>query len=152
MIHRYAILSESASVDAESGIASLFNLVDQINITVPPGSTGPDNQVVLPIRGVLAILTARSNDDVPETGNGRAMIVAPNGRELGHTSFVADMTVHKQCRTLVKFGTFPIVGEGRYQFRIDHAMDDGTWSQVDVVPLWVLISESNGADTPNGST
>jgi hypothetical protein len=131
--HVWSVLCSSASIDAETGSVSLFNLLDQITVF-----TQKADEITLPMRFEIFSMWTFEEDDPNKLGKARVMFCNPSqicfkqvelGIELGSASF---------HRTRIRFEGLKINGPGNYQFSVEFCPEnDDDFIQVASLPLFI---------------
>lgn len=139
----WALLCETAIVDRDTNNISLVNIVDEMTVPAPPpqGLLGPviERIEVLDLR--LAILWARSISDVPESGEGRITVVAPDDSISVSPEVEVDLSQSQRMRAVGHLleSPFPSWQEGQYLFKIESRTEDLDWQEMFELPLWVKV-------------
>jgi len=130
----YIICSESGAEDRHTGLVSLYNLVDRIQLnrgTQPHATATPISQLRLTASWM------RESADEDKEFEFEAAAISPSGDEthLGRGSFIFNLMFYRL--NIRMLGLFPIKGDGLFwlEVRIRRA-GSKTW-QVQRAPLWV---------------
>lgn len=139
----WALLCETTIVDRDTNNVSLINVVDEITVPAPPPQ-GPLGSVIERIEILdlhLAILWARSNPDVPERGEARITVVAPDGSISVSPEVAVDLSQSQRMRAVGHLldSPFPNWQEGQYLFKIESKTADLDWQEMFELPLWVKV-------------
>jgi hypothetical protein len=114
----FALLAQSVSVDRESNNLSIINVIDEL--TVPRETPDPPKGKILPagFSFFLLMVWERSSAAVPETKEGRVLLVGPNSkRPAGIAPIKIDLTgTNLRCRIMLRTDVLPYQGPGTYTF------------------------------------
>ena len=146
----WAILCENVIINQQTNNVSLIEVVDQITVPAPPPGNvvKPDEKIGTFLNMRLVVLWARSDRDVPESGQARIRIIAPDGKEAQTTEHHVDLSEVPRSSaigSIVGF-PFPLTDEGEHLFRVEKRTPDSSWSKEFELPLWVEIQ----TDSPAG--
>jgi len=133
--HIWTVLCTRSSIDRETNNVSLFEVIEQLNVLGPLPDVAA--RAALPMQFEIVSLWARANAGEPEESTGRIVLIAPNGLEVLSHVFPVSLTEHTRMRTQMRSVGFPLLGRGRYVFRIELQDTGGTWNQVARIPVEV---------------
>ncbi len=149
----WAILCQHSSIDKDTNNISLFSVIEELNIVAQPPNTreeGPDDSRTLPLeRMELVILWKRSDEDVPEQGDGRVRIITPDGQEFISSAGSVDLTRYLRLRSRIGLNGIPFRGTeipfGDYHLLVQGRTGDGAWAEMFDRPLRVgeAVQESD---------
>ena len=149
----WALLCETTIVDRDTNNVSLINVVDEITVPASPpqGPRGPAIETVVDLDLRMAILWARSSSDVPETGEARIRVIAPDDRISVSSEVEVDLSHSQRMRAVGHLleSPFPSWQEGQYLFKIESKTADLGWQEMFELPLWVKVQTD---DFPYEST
>ena len=94
-------------------------------------------RTALPIQFEIVSLWARANAGEAEVSTGRITLIAPGGAEALSHVFPVNLSENIRMRTQMRSVGFPMLGAGRYEFRIELQRADGIWDRVARVPIQV---------------
>ena len=129
----WAILCESAITDRDTNRVSLFNVMDDIILQVPPPTLAKESDrqpTLVPMKFELVALWARSNPNEPENAQGQHRIIGPNNEELESEEFEIDLTQFLQLRIRHHFLSLPYWSEGLYSMKIDAKTPGTDWQEM----------------------
>ena len=143
----YIICSETGSEDKDTGLLSLFNLIDTLQITkaakgMPLRAASPITQL-----RITACWLQESGDEDKEFEI-EVAVISPVGEEtiLGRAALVF---ATKFCRISARvIGLFPIKGEGMFWIEARIRKTDSNAWQVNKTPLFVEQLPSSTAEVP----
>lgn len=141
----WTILCQHTSIDKDTNNISLFNVIEELNIVAQPPSSredGQDDIRTLPLgRMELVILWKRSDDDVPEQGDGQVKIITPDGQEFISSAGNIDLTRYLRLRSRIGLNSIPFRGAeiplGDYHLLVQGRTRDGAWAEMFDLPLRV---------------
>jgi hypothetical protein len=132
--HVWTVLCSRSVIDSERNNISLLDVIEQINVVGPAASPG---NVLL--QSELVSLWARSEPKTPASGQGRARLVGPDGKQLTQTLFPIDLSAFERLRTRAAITVLPIYGSGRYWVVVDlRENGEEVWKEVAKVPVNVV--------------
>ena len=146
----WALLCENVITNQQTNNVSLIEVVDQLTVPAPPpGNVAKQDEkfdTFLNMR--LVVLWARSDRDVPERGQARVRIIAPDGKEAQSTEHQVDLSEVPRSRAIGRIVgfPFPLTDEGEHLFRVEKRTSDSSWRKEFELPLWVQIQ----TDSPAG--
>ena len=146
----WALLCGNVITDQRTNNVSLIEIIEQITVPAPPpGSVAEvDGQSGTLFNMRIVVLWARSDRDVPEKGQARVRMIAPDGKESQSMEHEVDLIKLPRVRAIghiVGF-PFPLTHEGEHFFRVEKQTADSTWKTVFELPVWVQIQ----TDSPSG--
>ena len=143
----WAILCQNVIVSQQSNNISLIEVIDELTVPVPPpqtlGESDEEFSATLDFR--LTVFWARSDHRIPERGQSRVKLVAPDGRESTPVEQEIDLTQFPRMRSIGRMigSPLPLTQEGQYRFIIEVKTPDSDWQEVSELPLWVAIQTDN---------
>ena len=143
--HVWSVLCNSATIDRESNNVTLFQVVEQLNVSGPSGADVSTGVAIFDAE--LVTLWSRTNLDHPARSRARIQFVAPDGALLGKPIlYDVDLTGYGRLRNRTRISGFPVRGPGKYEFRVELEKDSG-WETVAKIPVEVrVISEVKGIE------
>jgi hypothetical protein len=91
----------------------------------------------------------RSAMDKPEKISARPVIIGPDGSEHPGKPLEADLETAPRARLLQRFQSFPLLGSGEYEIRIEmRSSPNEEWQRVGSVPVEVRFREAVIAQMP----
>ena len=152
----WALLCEKAIIDRETNNASFINVVEEIIVPASPPQMPPGSEiepiVVLDLH--MAILWARSNPVVRESGEARVRLIAPDETASISAELIVDLTESQRLRGIGHLveSPFPISQEGQYLFKVEAQTADLDWQEMFELPLWVKVQTDDPPYDPNPQT
>ena len=137
--HIWSVLCTKASIDRETNIVSLLEIVEEITIAspLPAATNGP---VVLAVRAEFVSLWERNRAQEPERALGRLTIQGPTGRPLGGAEFEINLGEKSRTRTIAKLEGLPVSGAGRHAMVVEcRSVPENEWAQVARIPFELVI-------------
>lgn len=135
--HVWSVLCARSVTDNRTNTVSLFNVLEQIQIASVQGVLAPG---LLPAAIELVSLWTRSEPGQPARGSGRIEVVLPDGSVAVEQAFDVDLSGFERLRTQAALSAIPIVGPGRYVFRISKQLQgEEDWVEVARIPLQIDI-------------
>ena len=139
----WALLCKNTIVDRDTNNVSLINVVDELTVPASPpqGPPGAVFESIVLLDLSMAILWVRSSPDVPESGEARVKVVAPDDSISLSPQLEVDLTQRPRVRALGHMlnSPFPSWQEGEYRFKIEAKTNDLDWQEMFELPLWVKV-------------
>jgi hypothetical protein len=138
--HVWTVLCRKASIDANSGATSLFEVLEgiRLNQLVMKGV----KRAVVPVQMQLVVTCVRSAADVSETVRGRSILVLPSGTKAMGNSFDIDLSDSFGSQSVLDITGIPIDKSGIYEFLIEiEDQEKGKWHTVSRTPLMVELTK-----------
>lgn len=142
MKHIWTILCQSSSVDVDTNILSLFNCIEELNLTIDKTQLIDKEKLVIPVGFQMVSFWAiedHSRDNILEI---KGEIIDPNGKSLN--KFDNKFSIKKgalRFRSRINIQGLPVTKEGRYIIRIMQKMEKNKdFEVVTELPLDVKIS------------
>ena len=120
-------------------MVSLIDTLDALDIDGDPPSVDSQNPVLIgPTSIHLVSFWYRSDNNKPETGKCRYILVAPDGEEFGQQEVEIDLENTPSKHLIIGIPALQYVGLGYYYFLVEK-MDQGEnrWSRTARLPLLV---------------
>jgi hypothetical protein len=120
--HIWSVLCSQSARDADSQNISLFNVIEQLQVTLVAGA--PEDAVhLLPIPLELITLWERGGWEANEHAPGTVVqatvsVLDPTGRSLAQAQMTADLSANRRCRSKLVFGGMPVTVSGRYVVQV----------------------------------
>lgn len=132
----WAILCETAVIDAETNLVSLINVLEEANVVgiVPKEEPKPGEIGVAPGKFVMVVMWVRSDVTKGERGFGKLTILSPEKKVLGSQEFEVNLLDFLRLRQKVQLPGLPIAGPGMYEYEIGYR-SDGEWETLFSTPL-----------------
>lgn len=136
MIPVWTILCRSSSIDRNSNRLSLFDVVDELEISVSGASEGV---IPAPVDLELVTLWRREHLTEPEELTYRIEIRGPGELRARSHTLEVDLTEFLRSRAVVKIPSIPVPltshGLETYWLVIQVEDGDGAWQQLSELPL-----------------
>lgn len=145
--HVWTVLCDRALIDKNSQKISLIDTVEQLVVLDEDRKTrnlGADDNVAIRTALVLVSYFWRSDPEQPETSHLRVMVVDPHGKRIPPSSdSLVPLEEHQRVRCIIKVGSFPLRGEGTYNFHVQTRPNEGSrWKTVARIPLILNFADS----------
>jgi hypothetical protein len=145
--HVWTVLCSKSSIDNDSNNISLFEVLEQVSVEVPPGVQISDEGINVALQFEMISLWSRSDINQPEKGEARFDFRAPSGRTQEGKIVEINLTEYERFRTRQRFSSIPLDSEGVYEFHVHCRPDPGAeWSSVANVPLHVVLRQQPPAE------
>ena len=134
--HVWTVVCSHSVTDRDSNNVSIFNVIEQINITGEPKPQG-----VVPIRFEIVTLWARSDFDEPARGRARIIFISPSGKKV-KLSEERDIVLSKYERLRARqfVQGLPVREPGRHVFQVELQNEgENRWRKVASVPLKIAF-------------
>lgn len=137
--HRWSILCTKSSIDAQSNNLSLFNVIEQVDISMELFANRKDGAV--PINLELVTLWEKLIDGYEVQGDIEMEFQDPQGKSLGKFPYVISMQ-KKRHRHIVRLDGLPVTDKsGRYVFKVRKKEEKGgRFVEVGEVPVEINIA------------
>jgi len=141
--HIWSILSNKTMIDRTSNTLSLFEVLEQVNLT----GSGPikyekGSEVVIPFNYSLTTLWIRSDSKKPEKAKSRITLLTPDNKTPYSQEIKIDLTNHKKRRNILDFQSLIIRGPGVYIYKIELEVKKGrgkAWKSVAKIPFDMIF-------------
>ena len=135
--HVWTVLCRKASIDRESNVVSLLEVIESIQITAPTASNPP---LAVPIQLEIVTLWARSDPGRPERASARFSLHFPDGTQVEGSRSEVNLMDWQRLRTVIQMQGFPVKGPGIHHIVIQSRQDDGSaWTEVAKIPIEIAI-------------
>lgn len=124
MKHIWTILCQSSSVDIDTNILSLFNCIEELNLTIDKTQLIDKEKLVIPVGFQMVsfwVIKDNSRDNILEI---KGEIIDPSGKSLN--KFDNKFNIKKgalRFRNRINIQGLPVTKEGRYIIRIMQKME-----------------------------
>jgi hypothetical protein len=153
--HIWSVLCSQSVRDADSQNVSLFNVIEQLQVTLMAGA--PEDVVHrLPIPLELITLWERGEWEVDErapgnVGQATVSVLDPTGKSLAQAQTTADLSANRRCRSKLVFGGMPITISGRYVVQVSlHEDGEPEPRIVAEVPVEVNVAREEADPAADG--
>jgi hypothetical protein len=141
--HRWSILCTTSSVDTKNNNVSLFNIIEQVQVTKDPlaKKSGPkQDRIFVPMKLELVTLWEKIRSDEKASGTIEVHFEDPLGELLQKFRYELSMPKDR-VRNFTTIDGFFMTEEGRYVFKIKaKSSNEDNLQDVGEVPLQVDIS------------
>lgn len=141
--HRWSILCTTSSVDTKNNNVSLFNVVEQVQVTKDPlaKKSGPkQDRIFVPMRLEFVTLWEKIRSDESATGTVEVHLEDPLGELLQQFRYELSMPKNR-VRNFTTLEGFFVTKEGRYVFKIKaKGSQEDDLQDVGEIPLQVDIA------------
>lgn len=138
--HVFSVLCRRSITDQGSNLLSIIDILD--GIVVAPEQTdessAKEGQAALAFDASFVSQFTRSNLAKGEEFDVRVLLTGPGGEKLGGTATRIDLTKFQNFRMATRFEKLPLVGPGRYEFKVQ-LQEGKRWRTVASVPLAVTV-------------
>lgn len=151
--HLWSILSASSSVDQQTNSLSIFNVVEEINITIPPTEKiNNSNETVLsqtlsvPLNLTITSFWQRNDDEKDREDisvDARVEFIDPEGKVIHQNPIVLNFKKEfKRLRTITIINAINFTDKGQYRFSIKAFADKkGIFEEVSSIPVDIKIEK-----------
>lgn len=141
--HLWSILCTASSVDNKNNNVSLFNVIEQVQVTKDPlaKKSGPkQDRIFVPMRLELVTLWEKIRSDENAAGTVEVHFEDPSGELLQKFRYELSMPKNR-LRNLTAIDGFFVTQEGRYVFKVKaKSSNEDAFQDVGEVPLQVGIA------------
>ena len=154
----WALLCETTITDRDTNNVSLINVVDEITVPAsPPQEPTEADSEEIALLGVglrMVILCVRSNPEIPESGEMRIKVVAPDETARISVQLEVDLTQSQRLRGTGHLLEVPFLSwqEGQYLFKIETKTEGLDWQEMFELPLWVKVQTDDFPYDPDPQT
>ena len=132
--HVWSILCNNSSIDYETSVVSINNVLEQINLF----SDKQEVSKLIPIPHEIISLWVLQNPKEPSCGKMRAILIDPKNNSHIHGEMDINLSDTISFRTRIKGFGLSIKYPGKYSFNIELKQEDSTeWEKVASLPLFV---------------
>lgn len=144
--HVWSVLCRRVVIDNHSNNLSLFDVFEQISLTVKKtGATdggpnqSPDKLISVPFDYTLVSLWTKANSDKPAKANVKLELLDPNNKQLNEETFKIEIVDgSKRLRNTIQIQNLVLTKSGIYNFRVSvKNADDEKYTAVANLPLEV---------------
>ena len=139
--HVWTVICSRVVIDKDSNNASIQNVLEQINLSSPPGK-----KQVLNMPWEAISFFVRTQPDEPVKGKCRFRLIGPSGKEYFVLEDEVDLTNYERVRKIIRFGNLNIEELGYQHFQVELLEEDSNWNRVANVPLNILCDEQDVKD------
>ena len=145
--HVWSVLCESFSIDRFTHHASLFDLVETLEVTLEKPFPANAEKSVLHVRMTLVSYWVRQDPDVPERAECRYGLLLPTRRRVSAPEeSEIDLETVSRARSFGRIGHLQDGGPGTYVFLVEHRIAGARkWKLGAQVPFWVSILPAEGS-------
>jgi hypothetical protein len=143
MRHIWTVLCSKVSIDRETNNASLFDIIEQMQLQVPVGTQKP---ITFGFSGDIVTLWGRDNFATPITGESRIRILGPSGIELGSFVSTVDLTAAPRNRVVGHLNGLRLEDTGWHEIESSFRQSaTDAWTIIHKLPIQVTIVEGPAA-------
>jgi hypothetical protein len=143
--HVWSVLCSQTVTDAQTNNVSLFNVIEQLAVTIkdkPEGSVA-----FLPMPLEVMTLWERGEHEQEAMGKATVDVLDATGERLGGSDMVVDVSKAHRCRSRLLMNGIRITTSGRYVLRVALREDDDDHSRVVAeIPLEVTVTRLPAAE------
>jgi hypothetical protein len=139
--HIWSALCERAVVNKDTNNVSLFEVLEEVQVSVQ--ASGEGGSAPLPMRIMWVTTWMREPVDEPQQGQARDVVVNPSGREILRREYAVDLSTVRRLRANRTIEGLPVVDSGTYWFstQVWDARRD-RWQTVGQTPLDIRLDFS----------
>jgi hypothetical protein len=149
--HVWSLLCSASSIDRETQIVSLFNVIEYLTITEPAEvlQQALEAKAAFPAPMELWSWWIRSDYATPEAAIMRCGLVAPDGDRLLQKLFRISLEEARTAHTKLRIPAFPFRGLGLYWWMVEKkcAGDSEEWETVARIPI-ELVQRDPATSSP----
>jgi hypothetical protein len=136
--HIWTVICSKSIIDQESNNISLYNVLEQINITRPAGE-GESKTGIIPLSYEVITLWIREKIDQSTRVMARMKLESPSGKVWPANEFEVDLSEHIRMRTILRSDQLLFDEPGIYYFQIEVQTTSEDWENVAKIPLHIVI-------------
>jgi len=138
--HLLTVLCTKASVDQSSNNLSLFDIVEELSITVADKVPSAKDKVLIPVTMDVVVVTFRSDPSKPEMARGRLLLLMPDKTKTLGAEFEIKLVDHQRMRNIVHMSALPVNEPGIYYFVVEFSQQGSNeWSEVYRLPVNIKL-------------
>ena len=132
--HVWTVLCSKTSTDKDTNNISLFEVVEQVQVTGPGGALA--EAAVVPTTLELVSLWTRADFGTPTRATTRAALLFPDGSAAGEAEMDVDLVAAQRNRTIIKLPGLPFKLPGVMRFVVSLRQDNAEeWTEVASIPV-----------------
>ena len=132
--HVWSVLCGNSSIDHQTSIISLLNVIEQLNLVIPKQL----EHINVPVPFEVVSLWASDSITSLEQGKCRVTFVNPQGVQTILSLADIKVSAEQNCRTITRSQMFKLDGQGKYEFIVELQQGENeSWDSVAKVPLQV---------------
>lgn len=142
--HVWSVFCQSGAIDRATGIVSLLQVLETINIEIPPDKSkevldSPENLgKLLRLDAQVVSWWVRSDPEKEEQGEARIYILTPKGEKVATSTDPMNLDFEKfGYRTHTRVQGFPYMGTGLYWIVVELLSKKKKWMPVARLPVTV---------------
>ncbi len=138
MKHLWSIICERSSIDYESNNLSLFNCLEQLQVTIDKSKQKDGEQLIIPLAFQLFSLWELENETMIEL---TIEVVDPDGSIIN--SLEAPFPIKgsfKRFRSRINIPGLPITISGRYLMRLKRKLQDNEFKVEAELPIEISVN------------
>ena len=137
--HVFSALCSRCLVDSDSNNLTLVEVTERLTLNKRPEPPQDRGIVALTVNLVLVTVWIRSDINVPESPEVRAILKGPNGKTATARGLTLQLREYVRFRVRIQIPTLPFAGFGFYKFVVQKKTKSGRWSGVATVPLELAL-------------
>jgi hypothetical protein len=144
--HIWSVYCSKGSVDQQTNAVSLFEVIEEFQLQVPPGTSFP---LAVPNQSLMVTYWAREDSSEGLWGQQRLRFLAPDGGELGQFAAKINLDAASRSRNFARFEAIRFGGPGRHEWEVAWRVSDSDdWKVVARIPVDVIVTfvELKGGD------
>jgi hypothetical protein len=119
MNHIWSILCQNSSVDEETNLLSIFNCLEQAEITIKKDDIENKGKVIVPISSELISFWTVDEQDGDNKLEVKIELIDPNNNLLNSAESIFDVKKNfPRFRSKIKLQGLPVTKNGRYIFKV----------------------------------
>jgi len=135
--HVWSVLCTKSSIDSDTNNISLFEILEQIQVSQFPEPAG-DAITVVPMPVELVSLWTREPVGEPQQGECRLTMYSPRGKSLSSPPQVMDLSKYRRFRSRFQIPGLPLDGPGLCEVEVQfRGGSEAEWNTVARVPIEV---------------
>ena len=139
MRHIFTILCSKVSIDRQSNNASLFDIIERIELEVPAGTQRP---ITFGFSGDLVTLWGRNDFNIPGSGYARTRLLSPDNQVLAEFFNEVELQSAPRNRLMGHLNGLKVQGTGWHHFQVSQRdSPDADWEIVHEYPLEIIVNE-----------
>jgi hypothetical protein len=149
--HVWSVICAKSSIDRTANTVSLFDVVEQINVQIPPENVAQPGLISFSFE--LVSLWTRRHADAPERATGRVIHIDADNSQSNAVEIAIDLTTHRRLRSTIQSSALRVIRPGIHQFGVE--VQEGVeapWTTVASIPIEIIFTVSEPAPDPGAAT
>lgn len=140
MKHIWSIICEKSSIDFETNSLSLFNNIEEINLTIDKTKASRNEKIVIPANFQIINFWVTESPEKENSTEIKAEFIDPEGENLNKFEQSLKMKKGiKRMRNRANIQGIPVTKNGRYYYRISQKKNE-KFKVVAELPLDINVS------------